>query len=261
VQVKAQGLLNAAKYIEDEYGRDALGAVIRACSPEVRDRYTSAIAINWHPMEELVELVQRADELLGRGNGKVAEAVGAAGARANMRGLVVRIATYLAQPQFFMRRVAGLWQQFNDEGEMLVRSLGDKCSVLEIRGLSAPHPIFCAILTGWVREVGRGIGIHEPMVRHAECRCRGDARCTYEVRWETIDEREKEAQSRAESLARIPTSRPPSSDRISTTTPFAMSRSPLSSPSLRAQTPSRPLSTRPSSAPRKPGTDGSDDDA
>jgi hypothetical protein len=259
VQIKAQGLLNAAKFIEDEYGRDALGTVIRACSPDVRERYTSAIAINWHPMEELVELVQRADQILGRSNGKLAEEIGAAGARANMRGIVVRIAFYLAQPQFFIRRVAGLWRQFNDEGEMLVHSFGESSGLMEIRGMSAPHPIFCAILTGWVREIAVGLGIRQPVVRHTECRCRGDARCVYDVRWESIDDREKEAQSRGESLARIPTSRPPragpSSGQIATTTPFAMSWPPPSSGPMRASQP--PSSPRPSSPPRKPGSGSS----
>jgi hypothetical protein len=42
VNVKAQGLLNAARWLEDEYGRDALGAIVRACSAPVRERYTAA---------------------------------------------------------------------------------------------------------------------------------------------------------------------------------------------------------------------------
>ena len=101
MQIKAQGLLNAAKFIEAEYGRDALGAVVRACSEPVRDRYISAIAINWHPIEEFLEFVQTADKILGDGKGKLIVEIGAAGARANMKGIAVRIAFYIAQPDFF----------------------------------------------------------------------------------------------------------------------------------------------------------------
>ena len=42
MQVKAQGLLNAAKWIEEEYGRDALRDVLHSCSQEVRERYMTA---------------------------------------------------------------------------------------------------------------------------------------------------------------------------------------------------------------------------
>ena len=213
MQVKAQGLLNAAKWLEEEYGRDALGTVVRACSDPVRDRYTSAIAINWHPVEEFIEFVETADKMLGRGNGRVAEEIGAAGARANMKGTLVRIAFYLAQPEFFFRRVAGLWRQFNDEGQMLVHSLDDHSGVIEVSGLKHPHVIFCAVLTGWTRQIASGLGIKNPAVRHSECRARKDARCMWEGRWMTIQEEEQGAREAHESINRLrlkPSAPPPS---------------------------------------------------
>jgi hypothetical protein len=191
LQVKAQGLLNAAKFIEEEYGRDALGEVVRACSEATRDRYISAIAINWHPVEEFVELVETADRILGRGKGRLPEEIGAAGARANMKGTLVRIAFYIKQPEFFFRRVAGLWRQFNDEGQMLVHELGDHKGVVEVSGIAKPNGTFCAVLTGWTRAVAMGIGIDSPVVRHTECIARGDARCIWETRWVTMDKEEK----------------------------------------------------------------------
>ena len=92
MNIKAQGLFNAAKWIEKELGQAALRDVLRACSPAVRDRYTTAIVINWHPLEEFVEFLEVAERLLGRGDGKLAEQVGAAGARENLRGAMVRAA-------------------------------------------------------------------------------------------------------------------------------------------------------------------------
>jgi hypothetical protein len=209
VQIKAQGLLNAAKWVEEEYGRDALATIIRSCSPAVRERYISAIAINWHPVEEFIEFVEKSDELLGRSNGKVAEAIGAAGARANMKGVVVRIAFYLAQPEFFFRRVAGLWRQFNDEGEMIVHHIDDRSSRTEIRGLKHPNAVFCNVLTGWVREIAVGLGTESPTARHTECLTRGDARCMWEARWAGIHPEERRSIEAHDSLARLPT-RPPS---------------------------------------------------
>src|SRR5207244_1409223 len=82
MRVKVQGLLNAARYIEELHGQETLGEIVRACSPEVRETYTTSIAINWHPVEELTELVEVAAVKLGRKPTSLAQDIGAAGARA-----------------------------------------------------------------------------------------------------------------------------------------------------------------------------------
>jgi hypothetical protein len=234
VQVKAQGLLNAAKFIEEEYGREALGGVLRACSEPVRERYVSAIAINWHPMEEFVEFTETADQLLGSGNGRLAEAIGAAGARAHTKGVAVRIASYIAQPEFLFRRVAGLWRQFNDEGSMVVHHVDPHSGSIEVAGLRAPNAIFCGILTGWVREISTTFGINAPSVRHTECRARGDQRCWWEIRWSSIRE-SMPPPGRSKSNA-------PASSRVSEN--LAQAREAASSAKLRAAS-VRPTGSKP----------------
>ena len=183
MNVKAQALLNAAKWIEDNYGQLALRDVVRACSEPVRDRYTSAIAINWHPFEELIEFLEVADRLLGRSDGKIAEEIGAAGARSNMKGTVLRIAFYLAKPEYLVRRITQLWRQFNDEGSMELVSLDEQSAQFEVKGIPTPQWLFCCTLTGWARELAIALGGDKPVVKHSMCRARGQARCLWEIRW------------------------------------------------------------------------------
>jgi hypothetical protein len=183
LNVKAQGLLNAAKWIEEQYGQEALRDVVRACSPELRDRYISAIAINWHPVSELIELLETADRLLGRGDGKIAEEIGAAGARSNMKGVFVRLLFYVGRPEFLMRRIAQLWRQYNDQGEMILASFDDFTSTLEVSGVPHPNWHFCCTITGWSREVALAMGAVNPSVRHTDCRSRGAEKCIWHLRW------------------------------------------------------------------------------
>jgi hypothetical protein len=192
VQIKAQGLLNAARYIEDEFGVDALRDVIRGCSPATRDRYTSVIAIDWHPVDELLDFLENAERVCGMGHlrGKVSEGIGAAGARANMRGTLVRLAVWISRPEQMMKRVANMWSNYNDEGVMNLLEVGDTISRLELVGLKRTHPLFCALLTGWCREVALAIRTSVPIAKHIECRARGDARCTWEVRYASIATKE-----------------------------------------------------------------------
>jgi hypothetical protein len=187
LNIKAQGILNAAKWIEESYGQAALRDVIRSCSQEVRDRYTSAIAINWHPVEEFIELVEIADRTLGRGDGKVAEEIGAAGARANMKGVFVRFAVYVATPELLMKRAAGLWRQFNDEGAMSVVSMDETSVRLEVTGVTTPNWMFDCTITGWMREVAAAMGMRAASARHTMCRAKGDPRCLWDARGIRID--------------------------------------------------------------------------
>ena len=182
MNVKAQGLLNAARFIEEHHGRDMLGEIVRACSPSVRDRYVSAIAINWHPMEELCEFVEVAERCIGSPPGKLGEQIGAAGARANMKGVLLRIAFYVTNPEFMMKRIAGLWSQFNDRGSMLLLVIGKDMVRLEVTGVPHPNSTFCSILTGWCNEVAVAIGVDGPVARHIECRALHAKRCIWEVR-------------------------------------------------------------------------------
>jgi hypothetical protein len=183
VKVKAQGLLNAAKYIEDTYGRDALGKVLRASSEAVRETYTSSIAINWHPLEELCEFVDIAGAQLGDGTGAMAEAIGAAGAKANLKGVMNRVAFYIGKPDFLMARVASLWSQFNDEGSMILLEATLDKAVIEVKGVKEPRATFCNILTGWASEFPRAMGAPSVTSRHTHCRARGGTRCVWEVKW------------------------------------------------------------------------------
>jgi hypothetical protein len=189
LQIKAQGLLNAARWIEDEYGRDSLGEVLRACSPGVRERYTSVIAIDWHPAGEFIELVQHAERILGggRSNGRIAEAIGAAGARANMKGTMVRLAAWIARPEALMKRAAGLWRQFNDEGHMELKELGDSTARFELGKIEGLDPAFCAVVTGWCREVALAVGAVVPQAKHVACVWRGESLCVWELRFARVD--------------------------------------------------------------------------
>jgi predicted hydrocarbon binding protein len=195
MRVKAQGLLNAAKYFEEQYGAETLGEIIRACSPAVRETYTSSIAINWHPVEELTELIEVAAEKLGRRPTAVAHDVGAAGARANMKGTLLRIAFYWGKPEYLMKRAAGLWRQFNDEGSMSVLHMDTKGVLVEVSGIAKPSSTFCGIINGWCHETAIALGIREASAHHIECRARGDARCIFEVRG-VIDETQLKTSAR-----------------------------------------------------------------
>jgi hypothetical protein len=182
MNIKAQGLLNAAKYVEEIYGRDALAEVLRACSPATRETFVSSIAINWHPAAELCEFVDAAERVVGRGTRKLAQEIGAAGARANMKGMLLRLAFYWGKPEFLMKRAAGLWRQFNDEGMMDLLHMDDRLVRLEVRDIANPLPTFCRVLVGWCSETAAALGVRNVTASHPLCVGLGAKQCIFEVR-------------------------------------------------------------------------------
>jgi hypothetical protein len=96
---------------------------------------------------------------------------------------LARAAFYLAHRDFLLGRIARLWSQFNDEGEMLLVDLAPGEATIEMKGLAAPNALFCRVLTGWTREVGRALGAIDTNTLHASCIARGDTRCLWRLRW------------------------------------------------------------------------------
>ncbi len=183
MNVKAQGLLHGVAWLREKYGNARAEQVLAECSAPVRERCANAIAINWIPVAELVEFLTVADRVLGKGDGKVAEAIGAASARINLRHIALRLAFFLGRPEFLMRRVAGVWRQYNDKGEMLVREFVHGRMTAELVGMQGTDWFLCCSITGWLHEAGLATGMKELASTHLECRARGKARCLWELRW------------------------------------------------------------------------------
>ncbi|GEM_PF-2908162 len=181
MQIKAQGILNACSWIKQEFGIQALERVLDGCSPSVRVRCSTAIAINWHPQREFIEFLQSAESVLGSRDGRIAELIGEAGARANLKGALVRMAFWLANPDYLMRRVAGLWRQFNDEGAMAILHAEDNLRRIEVTGVSRPNWLFCCTITGWARVTTEAAGLNSPVATHVECRAHGAHRCIWDI--------------------------------------------------------------------------------
>ncbi len=183
---KLHGLLGATRWIEVTYGADALRRVLAACSDGVRQRHATGIGINWHPVAEFVALLGVVEEQLGDGSGSTAQTIGAALARTNTRGALLRQPEFAVRPSFLMERVASLWRQFNDQGAMRVVEIDRHALTIEVEGVGDPAWLHCCTITGWARALLEEVGAREPVVQHGTCRARSGARCVWDVRWASL---------------------------------------------------------------------------
>ena len=54
---------------------------------------------------------------------------------------------------------------------------------IEVRDVPEPSEVFCALLTGWTREVARASAHVDAIVKHPQCRAKGATRCLWSVVW------------------------------------------------------------------------------
>jgi hypothetical protein len=86
-----------------------------------------------------------------------------------------------------MRRVAGVWRQYNDEGDMQVLEFGNGRMVTELVGVDSPSWAFCASITGWLHEAALAAGLSQSAVSHTECRTSGGSRCVWVIRKASLE--------------------------------------------------------------------------
>jgi hypothetical protein len=187
LKVKAQGVLNAARWIREQHGTAVLAEVLAQCSAASRATVEAGIAINWHPVEELIEMLHAAERRLGTGDGEVARAIGAAGARTNLGRPLFRAAFFVARPATLMNRIAAAWSKYNDEGTLVVHEFDNQHMVIELAGLQEPSWLFCCTITGWMEEVGRALKVGDPIVQHSMCRGRAGSRCIWRARFDEVE--------------------------------------------------------------------------
>ncbi|MEM6954371.1 MAG: hypothetical protein AAF411_25335 [Myxococcota bacterium] len=183
MNIKAQGLLNAAAWIRQTRGEAALQEVLERCPPAVRARHAEALPLEWHPAEEFETFLQAAESALGGMHGELAKELGAAGARKNMGGFMRRIAFYIMRRDYALSRVASMWRQFNDAGTMTITELDEAGCVVEVEGHDPPGRLYCCTLTGWCEVLAERVGAQEPRAHYERSVLRGDPVCAWRVRW------------------------------------------------------------------------------
>jgi hypothetical protein len=183
MNVRSRQLVRAAKWIDRTHGSARLDEVLAACRDETRDALARAKKERWASLAALVDLVASADRVLGRDDGKIAEKIGEAQALSITRG-PFQVVARVANAPFLMRRAVRVWRQQHDTAAMELLDADDHRCELEVRDVpEEPSEAFCAMLTGWTREVARASSHVDAIVKHPQCRARGATRCLWNVVW------------------------------------------------------------------------------
>lgn len=187
-QARAKG--STVRSTLDSVGRrlgDAgVAALLAGVDPGVRRALKGAAPTDDLPYAHVVTLWEAADRAIREahpGGGRWAEEAGEEAIRsAGMRlyGGILRKPT----PRDFLTQGVSLFQLFYAPGDMEVVAEDAEGAVLRLVGFDPRTPLFCARLTGGLREAVRQAGALEPVARHVRCALHGDAFCEWALRWQ-----------------------------------------------------------------------------
>ena len=136
----------------------------------------------WYSGAIMTLTVERADAVLGSGDGSLCIAFGRHVARALLpeaHASLFRDAT----PESALIEAGSLWKHYFEVGALRVPSVGRGYGKLELRDTVASRRSTCLAVAGFVETLVELAGGREVEMVIPTCRAHGDATCTFDVNW------------------------------------------------------------------------------
>ena len=176
--VKGLLLKSRFEYVKQFFGEKGEAALLNAISPEARAMVADGILVStWYPIDHVIEILVRMDELLGKGDFELARKMGAHTARMALAGGVQQSFAKEHDPAFVLKMGPLLWQQYYDTGRVEAELLEAESAVSRIIDFGSPHRAICMGMLGWIEEAMGIWGAENVRINESKCRTRGDNIC------------------------------------------------------------------------------------
>jgi hypothetical protein len=184
MQVKGSVLRARKEFVIDHFGEQGWQTVLAALQDEDRDFWQDVIITSdWYDFVIGERLDKTIVSVLGKGNERVFEQIGAKSAKRNLTG-VHRSFLSPGNPQSFMHMANTIYKFYYDTGYREYEETGATSGVMttfEAETFSIPD---CLTVIGWYREALQMCGAKNIKIFEDICRARGGAFCRYHFNWE-----------------------------------------------------------------------------
>jgi hypothetical protein len=183
-KVKGVALLSRMAVIKENYGDEALKAVIGEMKPEYRELLGNVIVSTWYDGEIYKDFNLAIKRAMSAKEPNIMERIGELTADASLKGV------YSAQlksgdARSTLMRTSSLWKMFHDTGELTVDFDEHRNhAVIRITGYALPHEENCRNLMGWGRRMVELSSGAKARISKDKCVCKGDDCCEMAVDWD-----------------------------------------------------------------------------
>jgi hypothetical protein len=181
-QVKGAVLKTRLGFVEEHGGEPARLRVLDSLGPADRATLKLILPVAWYPFDLAERLDDAIVRVLGNGDPRFFERLGAASAERNLTGVHKG---YLrpGDAHGFLERAPGIYRSYYEKGRREYARTGPTSGVLttyDAEVFSAPD---CMTVVGWHRKALEMCGIKGVVIHHKDCRAKGADVCRYEVSW------------------------------------------------------------------------------
>jgi uncharacterized protein (TIGR02265 family) len=183
VEIKGLILQSRKDFVIDNFGEGAWERVLAVLPQDDRSQLGELIlAAKWYPFEVGERLDRAIVDVLGEGDEKVFEEIGAKSAQ---RSLMKVHKSFLTpgDPQAFLEKADVIYKFYYDTGRREYERTGESSGVLvthDAKTFSVPD---CLTVIGWYRQALRMCGARDVDIVEEECRARGGSCCRYRLTW------------------------------------------------------------------------------
>ena len=183
--MQIKGLIIQARkdFVDDNFGADAWDRVLNALPPEDQDIMRDLLlTAKWYPFELGERLDRAIVSVLGHGEEKFFEEIGAKSARRSLEKVHKSFLTP-GDPQAFMKKADVIYKFYYDTGRREYEQTGPTSGVItthEAKTFSMPD---CLTVIGWYKEALKMCGAKSVVAVEEECRAKGGACCRYRFQW------------------------------------------------------------------------------
>ncbi|NQT27189.1 DUF2378 family protein [candidate division KSB1 bacterium] len=183
MKVRGAVLLARKSFVIRQFGEEGWNKVLDAIPVEEKQVLSSMIIhAGWYPFELGEELDQIIVKVLGKGNPRVFEEIGAQSAVDNLNGIHQTFLTP-GDPQAFMKQARSIYKFYYDTGSRTYDQTGPTSGVMTTHNAETLSAVDCLTVIGWYRTGLEMCGAKNVRVKEVKCRAKGDAACEYHFNW------------------------------------------------------------------------------
>lgn len=183
MNIKGNALLSRIAFVKEQYGERMWNEVLTQLTPEDRSRIERTVApAGWYPFEMGERLEKAIVKVVGKGDIRVFEQMGAVSARTSLTG-VHKHFLQPRDPQSFLSKAGLLYRLYYDKGRREYQSTGPHSASLTTYEAEQFSEADCHTVIGYQREALTMCGAHNIQITEESCRAKGAPFCRLNLSW------------------------------------------------------------------------------
>lgn len=182
MKVKGAVLLSRIAFVKEHHGDARWEEVLKALSESDRSTLHFLTAAGWYPFDIQERLEETIVTVVGRGDAKIFEQMGAVSAQKNL-STVHRHFLEAGNPQAFLAKAPSIYKFYYDKGRREYVSTGPTSGTLTTYGSDTPSKHDCLSVIGWHKQALTMCGAKNVSMIEDRCIANGHDCCRYQVNW------------------------------------------------------------------------------